>query len=188
MLCTSDLAWKTKSICHSGPYLFKTKEASLFLRWSLHVAPGSPSISLPWSSICNREEKIWNMISPLSRLCPSGWTFKGRTFFIHIEIKICRTESNFGLLQVYRNVMTARSTNDSGTEKFATTDHTSSPFNIKEAWILTLDTLAPSSSWFAGFPNKVVIPCPNTSSLDLLFCHAVSNMSLDLATLSLFNI
>ena len=40
----------------------------------------------------------------------------------------------------------------------------------------------PPSSQPAGFPNKVVIPCANTMSLDLLACHAVSSTSLDSVT------
>lgn len=39
---------------------------------------------------------------------------------------------------------------------------------------------SPSSSPSAGFPNKVAIPCPNTPSLDLLVCCAVSSTRLDL--------
>lgn len=40
---------------------------------------------------------------------------------------------------------------------------------------------SPSSSHFAGFPNKVsIIKCPNASSFDLLACRAASSMSLDL--------
>ena len=35
------------------------------------------------------------------------------------------------------------------------------------------------SSRSTGFPNKVAIPCPNTSSLNSLACHVVSSMSLD---------
>lgn len=66
-LCLSDLAWMTKSICHSCPYLFlfKTKEASLFLRWNLHLAPWSYSISLPWSSDSSEQSlgDIWEAVS-----------------------------------------------------------------------------------------------------------------------------
>ena len=41
---------------------------------------------------------------------------------------------------------------------------------------------SPPSSWSAGFPNKVTIPCPNNSSLCVLtYCTA---MSLDLVTLT----
>ena len=43
------------------------------------------------------------------------------------------------------------------------------------------DVSAPSS-WFAGFPNKAAIPCPNNSPLDLLACHAVSSTTLDVVT------
>ena len=47
-------------------------------------------------------------------------------------------------------------------------DFTPSPFSIKEAWVLTqakwfLGMILPSS-WSAGFPNKVPIPCPNNLS------------------------
>ena len=42
---------------------------------------------------------------------------------------------------------------------------------------------SPSSSQSAGFPNKVAIPCPDTSSPDLLACREASSMSLDLVTL-----
>lgn len=34
----------------------------------------------------------------------------------------------------------------------------------------------------AGFPNKVTLACPNSSSLDLLACHAASNSRLDWVT------
>ena len=41
---------------------------------------------------------------------------------------------------------------------------------------------SPPSSWSAGFPNKVIISCPNNSSLCVLtYCTA---MSLDLVTLT----
>ena len=43
---------------------------------------------------------------------------------------------------------------------------------------------SPPSSWSAGFPNKVTIPCPNTSPLDLLACRAVSQYELGLVTIS----
>ena len=39
---------------------------------------------------------------------------------------------------------------------------------------------SPPSSQSAGFLRKVAIPCLNTSSLDVLSCHAASSMSLDL--------
>ena len=51
-----------------------------------------------------------------------------------------------------------------------------SPFSINEAWILTQarwfwgDTSL--SSWFAGFSNKVSIPCPSNLSFPLLVRHA----------------
>ena len=66
-------------------------------------------------------------------------------------------------------------------------DFTPSPFSIKEAWILTQarwfiwDTTPPSSQ-SAGFPNKVTIPCPNNSFLDLLACCVAVSMSLDSVT------
>ena len=44
---------------------------------------------------------------------------------------------------------------------------------------LVLWDTSPPSSWSAGFPNKVTILCPNSSSLDLLACHVASSMSLD---------
>ena len=47
---------------------------------------------------------------------------------------------------------------------------------------MVLWDMSPPSSWFAGFPNKVAIPCPNNSPLDLLACRAVSSTNLDLVT------
>ena len=41
---------------------------------------------------------------------------------------------------------------------------------------------SPPSSRSAGFPNKVAIPYPNTSSLDLSACRVASGMSLDSVT------
>ena len=41
----------------------------------------------------------------------------------------------------------------------------------------------PLSSRSAGFPNRVTIPCPNTS-LDVLACHSASSVSLDLVTIT----
>ena len=88
----------------------------------------------------------------------------------------------------------------SNTKKFATTDHTASPFSIKEAWIwtwvrwtLNFGTLGKMNLnfgtlvhhlWSAGFLNKVAIPCPNTSSFYLLSCGAVSSTSLDSVTVA----
>ena len=43
------------------------------------------------------------------------------------------------------------------------------------------DTSLPSSL-SAGFLNKASIPCPNTSSLDLLACRAANSTSLDSVT------
>ena len=40
--------------------------------------------------------------------------------------------------------------------------------------------MSPPSSQFAGFPDKVVVPCPNTWSLDSLACRSVRSTSLDL--------
>ena len=37
--------------------------------------------------------------SPFSRLCLPGLTFKAISLFVHIEIKICRTENNICLLE-----------------------------------------------------------------------------------------
>ena len=87
----------------------------------------------------------WNIHNrPFSRLCLQGLTFKGmkEMSFIEREIKRQRMENKFVLLEFYRNVMTrtmltATRVKDSGTKKFAATDHTLSPFSIKEAWILT---------------------------------------------------
>lgn len=42
--------------------------------------------------------------------------------------------------------------------------------------------MSPLPSWSAGFLNKAALPCPNSSSLELLACHAMSSMSLDLVT------
>ena len=44
---------------------------------------------------------------------------------------------------------------------------------------MILQNTSPPSSQSAGFPNKVTIACHNTSSLDLLTYHAVSNMNLN---------
>ena len=41
---------------------------------------------------------------------------------------------------------------------------------------------SPPSSRSSGFLNKVAIPYPSNSSLDLLACCAVSSMSLDSVT------
>ena len=66
-------------------------------------------------------------------------------------------------------------------------DFTPSPFSIKKAWILTqarwvLWGTSPPSSQFAGFPNKVTIPCSSNLSLDLLACCVASSTSLDSVT------
>ena len=82
---------------------------------------------------------------------------------------------------VTRSVWTSARTQDSCTEKFATTSHTTSPFSTKEAGMVLWDTI-PLSYWFTDFPSKVTIPHPGTSSLDLLACHVESGMNLDLIT------
>ena len=43
---------------------------------------------------------------------------------------------------------------------------------------------SPLSSQSTDFVNKVTIPCPMTSSLDLLACCAVSSTSLDSVTVA----
>ena len=45
---------------------------------------------------------------------------------------------------------------------------------------MVLWDISPPSSLSSGSPNKVTIPCPNSSSLHLLACHIVSSRSLDL--------
>ena len=67
-------------------------------------------------------------------------------------------------------------------------DFTPSPFSKKRSLNSTpgkmvLWDTSPSSSRSAGFLNKVAIPCPKNSFLDLLACCAASSMSLDLVTL-----
>ena len=56
-------------------------------------------------------------------------------------------------------------------------DFPPSPFSINKAWILTQARWFPgdtslSSSWFAGFSNKVSILCPSNLSFPLMACHA----------------
>ena len=69
-------------------------------------------------------------------------------------------------------------------------DFIPSLFGVRGAWILTQTnvSLGHKSTIFwvrVFFPNKVTIPCPNTSSLHLLVCHWASSMSsyLDLVIL-----
>ena len=54
------------------------------------------------------------------------------------------------------------------------TNHHHAPF-LKSDWgeMVLWDTSLTSQS--AGFPNKVIIPCPNNSSSDLLSCCVTSN-------------
>ena len=85
---------------------------------------------------------------------------------------------NKGLWHYLRNL--------ASTKKF-TTISTSLSFSIKQAWILSFShmdlwDISPSSSWFAGFPSKVTIPCSNISSLNLLSCHAARSSSSDSVT------
>lgn len=75
-------------------------------------------------------------------------------------------------LKVYRSIVTrptwtAAGTKDSSTNKFPTTSHTSSIFNIKEAYILSpvrwfLGILVHHLLGFSGFPNMLLslIPTP----------------------------
>ena len=53
--------------------------------------------------------------------------------------------------------------------------------NANSSKMVLWDT-SPPSSRSAGFLNKVTIPCPNISSLNLWACCAVSSMSLELVT------
>ena len=74
-------------------------------------------------------------------------------------------------------------TKDSDTKKFAKTNHHLSLLSQKSrnsnSGKVVLWETSPPSSRSAGFLNKVTIPCPNTSSLDVLACHAVNSISLD---------
>ena len=59
----------------------------------------------------------------------------------------------------------------------------SSPSSIKETGIQTpirclFWEISLLSSQLAGFPDRVQIPCLNTSSVDLLACHAINRVSL----------
>ena len=65
-----------------------------------------------------------------------------------------------------------------------------SPFSEKEAWILTwvrwvFEAWAHCVLRSTGFLNKVSIPCPINSFLDLLACCVASSASLDSVTLAL---
>ena len=59
----------------------------------------------------------------------------------------------------------------------------SSPSYIKEMGIQTsirclFWEISLPCSQFSGFPNRVWVPCLNTSSVDLLACHAINRVSL----------
>ena len=108
--------------------------------------------------------------NPLSKLFLLGLTFKSITHSF-IQREKCKTENNISLAgdlqehldQTYvdscKNIGLAHSLWClAGTKKFTSTSHIPSPFNIKEAWILTLNKMvlwdsSPPSSWSAGFPK-----------------------------------
>ena len=48
---------------------------------------------------------------------------------------------------------------------------------------MILYNISLSSSQSAGFPNKVNVSCCNTSSVNVLACHAESSTSLDLVSM-----
>ena len=48
---------------------------------------------------------------------------------------------------------------------------------------MILYNISLSSSQSAGFPNKVTVSCCNTSSVNVLACHAESSTSLDLVSM-----
>ena len=97
----------------------------------------------------------------------------------------------FVLLEVYGTIVTkptwtAARTKDSRTKKLATTSHNPFPFSIKRSLIsnlgkMVLRDMSLPSSQSAGFLNKVALPCPSSSSLDLLACCAVSKDELGLS-------
>ena len=140
--------------------------------------------------LCKRILSIaWNRhSSPFSRLYLPGWTFKGVTLFIHMEIKVVEQRVTLSCWRFTGTLWphltcTAVRTKNSCTKKGATTSHSTFPVSLKEAWILTQVRcfLGDTHSLFsqsAGSLNKVTIPCPNTSSLDVSICHVVCSISL----------
>ena len=107
-----------------------------------------------------------------------------------MEIKGCREQHV--LLEIYRNTVnwpmwTVARTKASDTKKPASHNHTTTtPFSIKEAWILTQVMMAlwdssPPSSGSVDFSKKLSVPCPNNLSFDLLACCVVSSTNLNSA-------
>ena len=92
-------------------------------------------------------------------------------------------------MEVYRNIVTRPTWRATRMKHFVTKIFaiaTTSPFSIKEAWILTW------VRWFFGtlvyhllglLGSQIVsIPGPNISSLSLLACHVLSSVGLDFVT------
>ena len=66
-----------------------------------------------------------------------GFNLEGVTLYHTYKEKVTKQKITIVLLEVYRNIVTrsmgtAVRTKDSGTRKFATTNHTPFPFSIKE--------------------------------------------------------
>jgi len=76
----------------------------------------------------------------------------------------------------------AARTKDSGRKKFATISH-NPLLNFNSGKIVLWNTSQPSSQ-SGGFLNKVVIPCPQNSSLNLLACHIAISTSSDSVTVA----
>lgn len=88
-----------------------------------------------------------------------------------------------------RSTWTAARTKDSNTKKFAKTNHTPCPFNIKEAWVLTLirwlfGTVDQYLLRLLAFQIKLLffVPTTNLSIYWPVYCKEYSTMNLDSVT------
>lgn len=82
-----------------------------------------------------------------------------------------------------RSIWTGARTKDSSIEKFVRTSHSPSPFDHKRSpnsssGKIVICGASPPFPMSAGFSNKVTIPCPNFSSLNLSACCVVITMGL----------
>ena len=102
-------------------------------------------------------------------------------------MKSCRIEKNIcvvGDLQEQSDLTYMDSCKNKGfltSNSLQQPTHPLSPYpSLSISGNMVVWDMSPPSSQFAGFPDKVAVPCPNTLSLDSLACHLVRSMSLDL--------
>lgn len=101
--------------------------------------------------------------------------YRDNTFPFTERYKVAEERITLALLEGYRNLWPdlCDTCKNKGFQPWAVCNNQPhpSPFTIQDDWTVVLWDVSPLSSWSAGFPSKVVIPCLKNSSPSLLACN-----------------